>query len=150
MKPKQSVALWAALFAPACAVAPACADGDATSLLQKPVRQSPPLQVQKRGGVHLLETAQAIVSKVNAGDDPSGCGLASDAARAAVEEALPAIIQQLTHLSNQILPKPLSAKSMQETIQAVVVWPVTQPEQQSKRHSQQLSNNSHTFPIKSR
>lgn len=102
MKPKQSVALWAALFAPACAVAPACADGDATSLLQKPVRQSPPLQVQKRGGVHLLETAQAIVSKVNAGDDPSGCGLASDAARAAVEEALPAIIQQLTHLSNQI------------------------------------------------
>jgi len=47
-----------------------------------------------------LETAQTIVSKVNEGDDPEGCGAASDAARTAVEEALPAIVQQHTHLSN--------------------------------------------------
>jgi len=89
------MALWAALLVPACA------DGDVTSLLQIPVRQSRQLQAQK-GGVHLLETAHTIISKVNAGDDPSGCSVASDAARAALEEALPSIHEQHTHLANEI------------------------------------------------
>jgi len=94
MKPT-SIALWATLLIPACA------EGDATSLLQKPMRQSQRLHTQK-GGVHLLETAHTIISKVNAGNDPNGCSAASDAARTALEEALPAIHEQLTHLSNQV------------------------------------------------
>merc|ERR1719265_2309311 len=39
---------------------------------------------------------------INAGDDPSGCAVAADAARTAVDEAIPAIFEQHTHLENQI------------------------------------------------
>jgi len=99
MKTKQAAALFASLVVKAdCSLL----EEDTTSLLQRPVRRSQQLLQVQHKGAHLLETAHTIISKINAGDDPSGCGLASDAARTVVEETLPAIVEQVTRYGDQI------------------------------------------------
>lgn len=74
-------------------------DGSVLLQMQSPLAP----RRQHSAATQLLQTAQAITKKVNAGDDPADCSAASGAARQAVEAALPSIAQQHTHLTNQVL-----------------------------------------------
>jgi len=98
---KLSAALGAAMMAIQSNGAHECAEADSTVLLQQGVRKSQPAQLEHQGS-HLLSSAREVISKINAGDDPDGCGAASEATRAAVEELLPAIFDQHSHWANQI------------------------------------------------
>lgn len=100
MLPKQAIALAVLLARSHSSSELEIAEVDASSLLQVPVRQVQQLHMKAKGS-QLLETAHTIISKVNAGDDPSGCSAASDATRTLVDELLPGILEQHSHWSNQ-------------------------------------------------
>jgi hypothetical protein len=64
---------------------------DETALLQSKQRQAPVATQVQQKGVQLLESANRIISMVNAQQDPGVCGEATGATRAALQEVLPTI-----------------------------------------------------------
>jgi len=99
MRMTSKTALLCAAFARCDANFVGSDDADGNVLLQM---HSPHTRQQRNRGAQLLQTVQAIVERVNTKQDPEGCTVASDAARAAVEEALPAVVEQHEHLQNQV------------------------------------------------
>jgi len=96
MTPKR--ALLCAAFARSDANFVAPEDADENTLLQMHKLN----RRHRDRGAQLMQTVQTIVSRVNTKQDPEGCAVASDAARAAVDAALPAIAEQHEHLQNEI------------------------------------------------
>jgi len=78
-----------------------CLDPDAEVLLQLEMRGRAAHQRSAKGA-KLLQTVDQLVKVVNERQDPDSCQLTSDATRAAVDEELPAIIDQHTHFVNEV------------------------------------------------
>jgi len=78
-----------------------CLDHDAGVLLQMEMHGRAAHKRSEKG-VKLLQTVHQLVKTVNERQDPDSCQFTSDATRAAVDEELPAIVDQHTHFVNEV------------------------------------------------